>query len=114
MSGGSLKLPIHNGEPPKSPQNPDYLLGQIVADLRALNKKVDDLSEKLDAHNARFEKMEKAIDGLIAWRSEHMKKHEDDEENIKISKTTFWGLVAAIIASGILIKIIEGIKGALK
>ncbi len=106
MSGRSLKLPIHNGEPPKPPQNPDYLLGQMVADLRALNKKVDDLNEKLDVYNVRFEKMEKAIDRLIAWRSEHMKKHEDDEENIKISKTTFWALITAIIASGLLFRLL--------
>lgn len=108
---GSLRLPIHDGEPPKAPSNLDYLMGQIVAELRALNAKVDELGKKLDAHNSRFEKMEKAIDGLIAWRNEHMKKHEHDEENIVMSKTTFWGLVAAIIASGVIIKAIEFIRG---
>lgn len=111
---GSLKLPIPNGEPPKTPSNPDYLMGQIVAELRTLSAKVDELGEKLDAHNSRFEKMEKAIDGLIAWRNEHMKKHEHDENNIIVSKTTFWGVIAAIIASGLILKALEALKGMVK
>ncbi len=104
MSGGSWKLPIdHN--PPK-PTNHDYLMGQMVAELRALNQKVDELGVKLDAHNSRFEKMEKAVDGMIAWRNEHMQMHADDEKNIKMSKSTFWALITAIIASGLLFRLL--------
>lgn len=92
-----MKLPIdHN---PLKPTNHDYLMGQIVAELRALNQKVDELGVK-------FEKMEKAVDGLIAWRNEHMQMHADDEKNIKMSKSTFWALITAIIASGLLFRLL--------
>jgi len=108
-ASGSLELPIN--DPPKNPDDPNYLLGQIVAELRALNKKVDNMDKKLDTHNARFEKIEKSIEDLNAWRKAHIQWHADDEKLIKINKTTFWGLVGAIIASGFLVNVIMRIVG---
>jgi len=108
-ASGSLELPIN--DPPKNPDDPNYLLGQIVAELRALNKKVDNMDKKLDNHNARFEKIEKSIEDLSAWKNEHIKWHVEDERLFKISKTTFWGLIGALIASGLLMNILLRIVG---
>ena len=85
----------------------EYLLGKLVMKIEAMDGKLDDIRGELQAEREKRDDLEERVGGLEDWRDAHIKFHKANTDNIVISKNTFWTVVTALIASGLLLELLR-------
>lgn len=99
-------------EQPVDPQQTtEFLLGKLATKLDEVDRKLTELCDEMKEDKERRAELKDRVDGLEAWRDKHVEFHNKERDNIIISKSVFWALITAIIASGILFRVWEHLRG---
>jgi len=88
-------------------QTTEYLLGQLAMKVDAIDEKLTELCKEMKEDKELRGSIQNRVDDLEAWRERHIEYHKKEQDNIIISKNTFWVFISIVIASGLLFRLIE-------